>query len=77
MPIYEYICKKCDNQFELLIFNSEKKVSCPECKSKNIKKNFSTFSAINSSSDTSNPSCVTPACGYNAGACGSGMCGIK
>lgn len=77
MPIYEYVCKKCSNQFEVLTFGDGKEVSCTKCDSKNVKKSFSTFAAINSSSDTSDPSCVTPACGYNTGACGSGMCGMK
>lgn len=77
MPIYEYICEKCSNPFEKLIFGKEKKVSCPKCDSKNIKKRFSTFAAINASSETSDPTCVTPACGYNTGACGSGMCGVN
>lgn len=76
MPIYEYSCNKCNNHFELLTFGNGKEVKCPKCKSKNIKKDFSTFAAINSSSQ-SDPSCVTPACGYDTGACGSGMCGVK
>ena len=77
MPIYEYTCKKCSEKFEVLTFGNGKEVSCPKCESKYIKKSFSTFAAISPSSNTSDPSCVTPACGYNTGACGSGMCGIK
>lgn len=76
MPIYEYTCNKCSNHFDVLIFGKGKEVSCPKCKSKNIKKCFSTFAAIDSSSKTSEPSCSTPSCGYNSGACGSGMCGM-
>lgn len=75
MPIYEYTCNKCSHPFEVLTFGNAKEISCPKCKSKNVKKGFSTFAAITSSSETSEPSCVTPACGYNTGACGSGMCG--
>lgn len=77
MPIYEYVCKKCSKQFEVLTYGSGKKVSCPECNSKSVGKSFSTFAAISSSSNSSDPSCETPSCGYNTGACGSGMCGIK
>ncbi len=74
MPIYEYICSICSIKFEELVFGKDKKISCPKCESKRVKKVFSSFSAI-SSSDSSDPTCVTPSCGYDAGACGSGRCG--
>ncbi|MDH4223792.1 MAG: zinc ribbon domain-containing protein [candidate division Zixibacteria bacterium] len=31
MPIYEYICKKCKNRFEILIRNNKAEVICPGC----------------------------------------------
>ena len=31
MPIYEYICRKCGNEFEVLVFNKDEKPECPEC----------------------------------------------
>jgi len=74
MPIYEFTCKKCSNHFDVLVYGKGKEISCPQCKSKKIEKGFSSFAAINSSSKSVDPSCATPSCGYNAGACGSGMC---
>jgi putative FmdB family regulatory protein len=40
MPIYEYVCKKCKNQFEELVRGKEKP-ACPKCKSKDLEKQFS------------------------------------
>jgi putative FmdB family regulatory protein len=37
MPIYEYHCKNCDQDFEYLVFGSEKP-DCPSCKSKKVSK---------------------------------------
>lgn len=37
MPIYEYQCKNCDQEFEYLVFGSEKP-DCPSCKSKKVSK---------------------------------------
>jgi putative FmdB family regulatory protein len=43
VPIYEYTCKKCKHEFEILLLSSDQKVSCPKCKAKNPKKRFSVF----------------------------------
>ncbi|MFQ3675789.1 MAG: zinc ribbon domain-containing protein [Endomicrobiia bacterium] len=42
MPIYEYKCKKCKNDFELLLYQGEIPV-CPKCNSKDVEKKFSVF----------------------------------
>jgi len=39
MPIYEYVCEKCDHCFEHLTFSSsEPQPPCPKCNSKKIKR---------------------------------------
>ncbi len=43
MPIYEYICKNCDNNFEKIILNKEQEILCPKCGSNNIVKKYSVF----------------------------------
>jgi putative FmdB family regulatory protein len=48
MPIYEYICKDCDKQFELLIRESTV-LECPSCKSRKLEKQLSVF-AVSSDS---------------------------
>lgn len=40
MPIYEFHCEKCDQEFECLVFGSEQP-DCPSCKSKNVNKMMS------------------------------------
>jgi putative FmdB family regulatory protein len=42
MPLYEYICKKCRHQFELLVRGSTTP-TCPKCNSKSLDKLLSTF----------------------------------
>ncbi|MEW6215288.1 MAG: zinc ribbon domain-containing protein [Nitrospirota bacterium] len=44
MPIYEYKCNSCGEDFERLVFGNQK-VSCPRCNSDEIKKKFSVFCA--------------------------------
>ncbi|MGW8192786.1 MAG: FmdB family zinc ribbon protein [Desulforhopalus sp.] len=51
MPVYEFICKKCDHNFSLTMALSEydkKKFTCPKCKSGQVKRQISTFQTITS-----------------------------
>jgi putative FmdB family regulatory protein len=41
MPIYEYECLKCKNEFEYLIIHSSPEPECPKCGSKNLQKMIS------------------------------------
>ncbi len=51
MPIYEYKCNKCENEFEKLVFaGDDNEVSCPECKSKEVAKKMSVASFMGGSS---------------------------
>ncbi len=44
MPIYEFECDDCGTPFESLVIGfSTENVTCPECKSKDIKKKLSSF----------------------------------
>ena len=42
MPIYEYTCDKCGNEFEVLVFRGDEP-ECPYCGAKNPKKKMSSF----------------------------------
>ena len=42
MPIYEYKCNECGEDFEKLVFGNQT-VICPKCSSDDIKKKMSTF----------------------------------
>ncbi len=40
MPLYQYVCQKCDNDFEELV-NSGDEVECPKCRSKKLERQTS------------------------------------
>lgn len=45
MPIYEYRCKGCQNDFEALVWTSreEKSVECPKCNTREVERILSPF----------------------------------
>lgn len=43
MPIFEYRCQQCGNEFEKLVFNRSAVVECPACDGGQVTKKFSTF----------------------------------
>ena len=53
MPIFEYQCKNCKKEFELLVFAGEEgEIHCPECKSADIVKKMSATSFMGASIGT-------------------------
>jgi len=36
MPIYDYLCKECRNQFECLLLRTSAAATCPACGSPNL-----------------------------------------
>ena len=79
MPIFEYTCSKCGNDFEALILSRENEGSarCPACGSGAISKRLSVFSPSVSGGGhaprcETTGSCATP----NLPGCQSGMCGL-
>jgi putative FmdB family regulatory protein len=38
MPIYEFKCEDCNEEFEALVFRSDETVPCPGCKGEHIKR---------------------------------------
>jgi len=66
MPIFSYICKDCNEKFDLFIQGrkTDDKLVCTKCGSKNIQKVFSTFSTSSKSGsgDDQSNSCSTGTC---------------
>lgn len=59
MPIYEYVCEKCENQFDALVLSSrEPDPPCPKCKSSKVKKMMSAGNIIGGQKS-----------GFSSGAC--------
>jgi putative FmdB family regulatory protein len=51
MPMYEFICEKCNKRFTLTVSVSDyekKKYECPKCKSHKVRQRISTFQTITS-----------------------------
>ncbi|HPF20255.1 MAG TPA: zinc ribbon domain-containing protein [Syntrophomonas sp.] len=58
MPIFDFACNDCANQFDLLVANKDKdKVQCPECGSRNIKQLLSVFATNSSGNAPAQNSC--------------------
>ncbi len=72
MPIYEYRCEKCGEEFEKRVarVSDAGSVLCPSCGAKPTQK-LSTFSAVTGDSESASaPSCPSAACCPNRGLCG-------
>ena len=61
MPLYEYACKTCDKQFEVLV-RGEQTPECPTCHGTALEKRLSVFAAHTAG---------TPTRSFSPGPCGS------
>ncbi len=62
MPIYEFVCKVCGKRFSHLVLSADdqKDVKCPQCGSADVKRVFSPFGSLGSStSSSSGGSCTS------------------
>ncbi|MDR3256512.1 MAG: zinc ribbon domain-containing protein [Endomicrobium sp.] len=72
MPLFEFICKKCNEKFETLVFGNEN-IECPKCKNEEIIKQFSSFASTSSSSScTATDFC--PSASKHKHKCSGGCC---
>jgi putative FmdB family regulatory protein len=73
MPLYDYACKKCEHEFEALVFPGDEP-ECPECRSRQLERRLTVPArptgdkgALPMGCDPSLPPCG-PACRrYNGG----------
>jgi putative FmdB family regulatory protein len=71
MPIFEYVCKECQHQFEALVYGKEK-AECPKCRSKKLEPKLSVFAvSAKGGSASSMPAGPCGSCGHpdGPGAC--------
>ncbi len=69
MPIYEYACQKCGNEYEELVSSSAlKPAPCPKCGSGEVKKKFSVVGSIQNGKSSQPMGCPS------GGSCASGSC---
>ncbi len=67
MPIYEYICRSCNERFSLLqkVSSGEEDAGCPSCGSSEVKKVMSSFSCSAGGSSACSPH--MPSRGFSGG----------
>ncbi len=68
MPIYEYRCEKCDEEFETIVFGGDEDVTCPHCDCSDVRRIMSACGFKSGNSFT--PSKGTSSCA----SCSSGNC---
>ena len=73
MPIFEYICKECDHQFEALVYGQEK-AECPKCHGRKLAPQLSVFAVSAKGSAGTAPS--SSACGSCGDPRGPGSCSL-
>ena len=74
MPIFEYVCKECEHEFEALVFGQQK-AACPKCQSKKLEPQLSVFAVAAKSGGSAQPS--SSACGSCGDPRGPGACSLK
>jgi len=74
MPIFEYICKECQHQFEALVYGKEK-AACPKCQSKKLEPQLSVFAV--SAKGHPAPAMTSSPCGSCGSPDGPGSCAWK
>jgi putative FmdB family regulatory protein len=73
MPLYEYSCKACTHQFEVLVRNGHTP-ECPACHGKALERRFSVFAAHTGTASTR---AATPGpCGTCGDPRGPGACSL-
>jgi putative FmdB family regulatory protein len=70
VPIYEYICDDCKNEFEKIVINKQQEIACPKCASKRATIQLSVFSSAVAGGSAKSS---TPQSG--GGSCCGGGCG--
>ena len=70
MPIFEYVCKKCKNQFEELVFGQDEQAVCPSCGSTKTEKLMSACRGkVGGGSDSDAVGQASPAPSAPSGGC--------
>jgi putative FmdB family regulatory protein len=74
MPIFEYICRDCQQHFETLV-TGDRRPSCPTCQSAALDKQLSVF-AVSSKSASASSASISP-CGQCGDPRGAGSCSLN
>ena len=74
MPIYEFKCLKCNEDFETLVFRSNDKVTCPHCESEDLERLMSSCAHVSGGGGSGES--YAPSTGTSSGcaSCAGGDC---
>lgn len=76
MPLYEYACRRCQHQFELLV-REQTVLECPECHSTELEKQLSVFAVGADSPRFASRSAAPGPCGACGHPDGPGSCSVN
>ena len=76
MPIFEYVCKQCQHEFEALVFGKQE-AECPKCQSKKLEPQLSVFAVSSKSGAMPQRAGSAGPCGSCGDARGPGACSLK
>jgi len=76
MPLFEYACRGCDREFEVLVRGSETPV-CPSCRGTDLQRRLSVFSAHTASGASTRQDPALGACGACGDPRGPGACSLN
>ncbi|MHB1015115.1 MAG: FmdB family zinc ribbon protein [Desulfurivibrionaceae bacterium] len=68
MPLHDFVCRGCGHGFEALVMGKEQPV-CPQCGSKELSRQMSTFASRTSSKESSGTSGGNRCSGCTGGSC--------
>jgi len=70
MPIYEYRCNGCEQEFEQYVQTAQVAVACPTCRSARVTRRLSVVGALRPRG-----AAAAPGISGGGGCCGGGGCG--
>jgi putative FmdB family regulatory protein len=74
MPIFEYVCKDCQHDFEAIVYGDQK-AECPKCHGKKLEPQLSVF-AVSTKGSSSSMSAAPRPCGSCGDPRGPGSCSL-
>lgn len=78
MPLFEFHCKSCGRDAEVLVRSSDwKGTTCPACGSTQLVKKLSVFVASSNASNSASSSPMPCGMPPGAGGCCGGTCGVN
>jgi putative FmdB family regulatory protein len=63
MPVYEYVCTRCERRFERYVRTWSEAVACPHCAAPEVEKQLSTFAMAGTAGGGGGCGCGRGGCG--------------